>query len=32
MPMPYNHHLEQQCMPTDVPRAVAAAKKLLYLE
>ena len=31
MPMPYNHHLEQQCIP-DVPRAVAAAKKLLYLE
>jgi pyruvate dehydrogenase E1 component beta subunit len=30
MPMPYNHHLEQQCIP-DVPRAVAA-KKLLYLE
>ena len=31
MPMPYNHHLEQQCIP-DVPRAVAAVKKLLYLE
>jgi len=31
MPMPYNHHLEQQCIP-DVSRAVAAAKKLLYLE
>jgi pyruvate dehydrogenase E1 component beta subunit len=31
LPMPYNHHLEQQCIP-DVPRAVAAAKKLLYLE
>ena len=31
MPMPYNHHLEQQCIP-DVPRSVAAAKKLLYLE
>ena len=31
MPMPYNHHLELQCVP-DVPRAVAAAKKLLYLE
>jgi pyruvate dehydrogenase E1 component beta subunit len=31
MPMPYNHHLEEQCIPT-VPRAVAAAKKLLYLE
>ena len=31
MPMPYNHHLEQQCIP-DVPRAVGAAKKLLYIE
>ncbi|HXJ19614.1 MAG TPA: transketolase C-terminal domain-containing protein [Polyangia bacterium] len=31
MPMPYNHHLEMQCVP-DVPRAVAAAKRLLYLE
>jgi pyruvate/2-oxoglutarate/acetoin dehydrogenase E1 component len=31
MPMPYNHHLEVQCIP-DVPRAVAAVKKLLYLE
>jgi len=31
MPMPYNHNLELQCIP-DVPRAVAAAKKLLYLE
>jgi pyruvate dehydrogenase E1 component beta subunit len=31
LPMPYNHHLEQQCIP-DVPRAVAAVKKLLYLE
>jgi pyruvate dehydrogenase E1 component beta subunit len=31
MPMPYNHHLEEQCVPT-TPGAVAAAKKLLYLE
>jgi hypothetical protein len=31
MPMPYNHHLEQQCTP-DLPPPVAAAKKLLYLE
>jgi pyruvate dehydrogenase E1 component beta subunit len=31
MPMPYNHHLEELCIPT-APRAVAAAKKLLYLE
>ena len=31
MPMPYNHHLEEQCIPTPA-RAVAAAKKLLYLE
>ncbi|MBC8133595.1 MAG: pyruvate dehydrogenase complex E1 component subunit beta [Deltaproteobacteria bacterium] len=31
IPMPYNHHLEEMCIPT-VPRAVAAAKKLLYLE
>jgi pyruvate dehydrogenase E1 component beta subunit len=31
MPMPYNHHLEALCVP-DAPRAVAAAKKLLYLE
>ena len=31
MPMPYNHNIEQFCIP-DVSRAVAAAKKLLYLE
>ena len=31
MPMPYNHHLEQHCVPY-ATRAVAAAKKLLYLE
>jgi pyruvate dehydrogenase E1 component beta subunit len=31
MPMPYNHHLEELCVPT-AARAVAAAKKLLYLE
>jgi pyruvate dehydrogenase E1 component beta subunit len=31
MPMPYNHHLEQQCIP-DTARAVAAVKKLLYIE
>ena len=31
MPMPYNHNLEVLCVPT-APRAVAAAKKLLYLE
>jgi pyruvate dehydrogenase E1 component subunit beta len=31
MPMPYNHHLEAQCIP-DPARAVAAVKKLLYLE
>jgi pyruvate dehydrogenase E1 component beta subunit len=31
MPMPYNHHLEEQCIP-NAARAVAAAKKLLYLE
>jgi pyruvate dehydrogenase E1 component beta subunit len=30
MPMPYNHHLEELCVPT-IPRAVAAVKKLLYL-
>jgi len=30
MPMPYNHHLEELCIPT-IPRAVAAVKKLLYL-
>jgi hypothetical protein len=29
--MPYNHHLEVQCVP-DAARAVAAVKKLLYLE
>jgi pyruvate dehydrogenase E1 component beta subunit len=31
IPMPYNHHLEELCIPT-APRAVVAAKKLLYLE
>jgi pyruvate dehydrogenase E1 component beta subunit len=31
IPMPYNHHLEEMCIPT-TPRAVTAAKKLLYLE
>jgi pyruvate dehydrogenase E1 component beta subunit len=31
MPMPYNHQLEELCVPT-AARAVAAAKKLLYLE
>jgi pyruvate dehydrogenase E1 component beta subunit len=31
MPMPYNHHLEELCVPT-APRAVMAAKKLLYLD
>jgi pyruvate dehydrogenase E1 component beta subunit len=31
MPMPYNHHLEELCVPT-TDRAVAAVKKLLYLE
>jgi pyruvate dehydrogenase E1 component beta subunit len=31
MPMPYNHHLEAQSIP-DVPRAVAAVKRLLYLD
>lgn len=31
MPMPYNHNLEVLCVPT-AARAVAAAKKLLYLE
>ena len=31
IPMPYNHHLEELCIPTP-PRAVAAAKKLLYLD
>ena len=31
MPMPYNHHLESLCMP-DASRAVAAVKRLLYLE
>jgi pyruvate/2-oxoglutarate/acetoin dehydrogenase E1 component len=31
MPMPYNHHLEAQCIP-DVPRAIAAIKRALYLE
>ena len=31
MPMPYNHHLEELCVPT-APRAVAAAKKLVDLE
>ncbi|MEO8214977.1 MAG: pyruvate dehydrogenase complex E1 component subunit beta [Myxococcales bacterium] len=31
MPMPYNHNLEVLCVPTAL-RAVAAAKKLLYLE
>jgi hypothetical protein len=29
--MPYNHHLEAQCVP-DVARTVAAVKRLLYLE
>src|SRR5450432_551863 len=31
IPMPYNHHLEELCIPNP-PRAVAAAKKLLYLD
>ena len=31
MPMPYNHNLEVLCIPT-AERAVAAVKKLLYLE
>ncbi|HEY2903336.1 MAG TPA: pyruvate dehydrogenase complex E1 component subunit beta, partial [Polyangia bacterium] len=31
MPMPYNHHLEAMCVP-DAPRAIAAVKRLLYLE
>ena len=31
MPMPYNHHLEAQCIP-DVTRAIAAIKRALYLE
>ncbi len=31
MPMPYNHHLEALCVP-DTARAVAAVKRLLYLE
>jgi len=31
IPMPYNHHLEELCIP-NVARAVSAAKKLLYLE
>jgi pyruvate dehydrogenase E1 component beta subunit len=31
LPMPYNHHLEARCIP-DVPRAVAAIKRALYLE
>jgi pyruvate dehydrogenase E1 component beta subunit len=31
MPMPYNHHLEAQCVP-DIARTVAAVKRLLYLE
>jgi pyruvate dehydrogenase E1 component beta subunit len=31
MPMPYNHHLEAQCIP-DVARAVSAIKRALYLE
>jgi pyruvate dehydrogenase E1 component beta subunit len=31
MPMPYNHHLEELCTPNP-ERAVAAAKKLLYLD
>jgi pyruvate dehydrogenase E1 component beta subunit len=31
IPMPYNHHLEELCIPSP-PRAVAAAKKLLYLD
>jgi pyruvate dehydrogenase E1 component beta subunit len=30
LPMPYNHHLEQLCIP-DAGRAVEAVKKLLYL-
>ena len=31
MPMPYNHHLEELCVPT-LSTAVAAVKKLLYLQ
>jgi len=31
MPMPYNHHLEAQCIP-DAARAIAAIKRALYLE
>jgi pyruvate dehydrogenase E1 component beta subunit len=31
MPMPYNHHLEAQCVP-DATRAIAAIKRALYLE
>jgi pyruvate dehydrogenase E1 component beta subunit len=31
MPMPYNHHLEAQCIP-DAARAAAAIKRALYLE
>jgi pyruvate/2-oxoglutarate/acetoin dehydrogenase E1 component len=31
MPMPYNHHLEAQCIP-DVARAVAAIKRAMYLD
>jgi len=31
LPMPYNHHLEAQCIP-DVSRAIAAIKRALYLE
>lgn len=31
MPMPYNHHLEELCVPTLAP-ALSAARKLLYLE
>jgi hypothetical protein len=31
MPMPYNHHLEQRCIP-DLPSPVAAAERLLDLE
>jgi len=31
LPMPYNHHLEAQCIP-DVSRAIAVIKRALYLE
>jgi pyruvate dehydrogenase E1 component beta subunit len=31
MPMPYNHHLEAQCIP-DVARAKSAIKRAMYLE